>query len=524
MLRRHLRRGGSSTATGREEHDALAVLPPRQRAAFVLTGEGLSEPEVADLLRVSPRTAHGAYLRAVATLQEGAVGNQPGQLRPATWTSATEAPPAAEEPGSDRQPLPRIRERARRQRRTLLLRTAAVITLLAIAAGIPPAIRTWQRAHDSRSVRVARGLLDWPARGALAGDGGFVRSATEVWRAEAARAGGAPPATDVRALYAGRLGTGRFAVLEGLAAGRTPWVAVVAEHGPDGATKLTLDAVGRLPARQPPVLVFGYDGNLNVPWLEPAPPSAYYQALVSPRVTRLEQRVFGLKRPNPYPTGFRRLELKDGLSQSWLSVPSGTRGSLRAYRRDALLFEGVMPLAGPVPEPVTVAVVPPPLPPRGDRVSDDQQHADGLLFAERLGGCAVNVSTLWAGLLPDGVPARLLAAGCGGQYGTALAVGSGVRSELADLRPQRPGLRGIDAVAGRTPPSSRTFTAYVVAVARAPSTRLSLLVAGQKVAESTAGVLVAAVPPPTVKCACPDAELRAYDQSDRRLSVGGGVT
>lgn len=480
--------------------------------------DGLPDGRIAELLGVSPRGVQAAHLAGRAALG----GREPRRSLDEALLEGDDGPAA--DAGERRDPLPAVRGLARRQRKDLLLRTAAVVTVLAVAAGVPLAIRAWQRTHDSVSVRVARGLLDWPARGALADDGGFLRSATDVWRAEAARAGGAPPATDVRALYAGRLGTGRFAVLEGLDTGRAAWVAIIAEHGPDGDTKLSLDAVGRLPARPPPVLVFGYDGNLNVPWLEPAPPSAYYQALVSPVVTRLEQRVFGLKRPNPYPTGFRRLELKDGLSQSWLSVPTGTRGSLRAYRRDALVFEGVMPLAGLVPEPVTVAGVPPPLPARGDRVSDEQQHADGLLFAERLGGCAVNISTLWAGVLPDGVPARLLAARCGGQYGTGLAVGRGVRSELADFRPQRPGLRGLDAVASRTPPSSRTFTVYVVAVARATGTRLDLLVSGRRVAASASGVLVAAVPPPTARCACPDAELRAYDSSDRRLSVGGGVT
>lgn len=502
---------------------SLGDLPPRQRAVLLLREvEQLSEFETAELVGIAPRRAHAAYLAAATSLRERAPDYRLADL---PEEIATTGRPDRDASGWSADPLEAVRRRASRQQRRLLVRAGAALGALALALAVPLSIRYVQhRAHDPLSVPVARGLLDWPTRGALAHDGGFLGTVQQVWRTGAAGAGGEPPTSDVRALYAGRLGTGRFAVLEGLDAGRTPWVAVVAEHGPDEATTMTLDAVGRLPAVPPPVLVLGYDGNLNVPWLEPAPPSAYYQALVSPRVTRLEQRVLGLKRPDPYPPGFRVLELQDGLSQSWLSVPAGTRGALRAYRRDRLIFEGVMPLRDPVPQPVTVTVVPPPMPASGQRVGGEQQHLDGLLFAERLGGCSVEVSTVWAGLLPDGVPARQLAARCGSHYASALAVGRDARSELVDFSLMRLGLRGIDVVAGRAPPSRRTREAAVVAIARDPDTRLELLSSGRLAASSRTGVLVASVPPPSGRCRCPDAELRAYDPAGRRLSVGGGLT
>jgi len=502
---------------------ALAGLPARQRAVLLLRDvEQLSEFETAELVGVPHRTARAAHLAAATTMRERAPDYRLGDLPAAVAMSGGWDRDA---PGWPGHPIPAVHRRAMQQRRRLLVRAGAALGAMLLGLAVPPSLRYLHHsADDPLSVPVARGLLDWPSRGALARDTGFLRSVDRVWRSGAAGAGGSAPASDVRALYAGRLGTGRFAVLEGLDADRTPWVAVVAEHGPDGATTMTLDALGRLPAAPPPVLVFGYDGNLNVPWLEPAPPSAYYQALVSPQVTRLEQRVLGLKRPNPYPQGFRALELEDGLSQSWLSVPAGTRGALRAYRRDRLVFQGVMPLHDPVPLPVSVTVVPSPLRPSGQRVADEQQRLDGLLFAERLGGCAVDVSTLWSGRLPDGIPARLLAASCGRYYASGLAIGQGDRSELADFRPQRLGLRGIDAVAGRSPPSPRTREAAVVAIARASGTRLELLSSGHPAASSGTGVLVAAVPPPTGHCGCPDVELRAYDPAGRRLPVGAGVT
>lgn len=333
-------------------------------------------------------------------------------------------------------PMVGIRGRVRAQRRAVLRSTLAGLLVAGAALAVPATVDRLTRTTPSTSVRVAAGLLDWPARGSLIRSGRFLRDAGAVWRTNANLFRNPPPVRDVRALYAGVIGAGRVAVLEGIDAAGHGTVGVVAEHGSGSGRQLMLDAAGRLPQELPPLLVFPYNGNLNIPGIgDPAPPGAYLQALVAPAITAVRYRGLGAEALReifsaPKPAGFRPAELTAGLSAAWFSLPLGqTRGSVRAYAANRLRFEGDLPLDNPVPYPVSVGVGPWTWPLVGPPTSTGQRHDDGLLFAARYGFSSVFTAPLWSGRLPDGTPARISAM-IGGGPRAAFLTGAGAASSL----------------------------------------------------------------------------------------------
>jgi hypothetical protein len=233
--------------------------------------------------------------------------------------------------------LPFVLRRARAQRRrTVVTVAAAVVAVIVAGAGYAAAIRP---KPAPISVRVATGLLDWPTRGPLARDRSLMSAASRIW-----------PARHTHALFLGRVGFGRVAVLEGIAANGVPTIAVVGEHGP-GRGELRVVQTGPLIDPHIPVLAFAYDGNLQMPGLVPAWPAAYIQLLVAPTITSVAERLAN----GPEPAIASRVALldRDGLSEAWLSVPDGNaRGTVQAYVHARLVFEGLVGVNSPVPQPV----------------------------------------------------------------------------------------------------------------------------------------------------------------------------
>ena len=330
-------------------------------------------------------------------------------------------------------PVPRIVARAAARRRRVWARALGALGVVTLVAGIGAVALRKDEAPAPTTVPVAPGLLDWATRGDLARDTGFRAAALDVWRART-------PVRSAHALYLGRVGLGRVAVLEGLVAG-APVVAVVGEHGRSTMPTLSLDASGALPNPGVAFLGVAYDGQVHLPGLTPAPPAAYLQVLAAPDVSRVERRTA---------RGYVSLAVRGGLSAPWLHLGEGnSRGVVRAFVRDDLSFEGLLPADSPVPVRVAVTRAEPPWPPVGSPGDDSQLHDDALLFAALEGWPALEAALLWAGVLPDGTPARIVYAAAPGTPAASvgIVVGRFARTALHGRVVRPPGLRGVALLA-----------------------------------------------------------------------------
>lgn len=476
---------------------ALAALAPTQRALLVLcTYDGLDPREAAVPVGLSPRraaTETRAALLVIAAATGLPVQRVPHAVLDTLRETAARVPPIGD-------PLDAMREHvvtaSRRVRRRALAGAGvgAVVTMLVAASTLAGSQR--QPAVTPAPVSVADGLLAWPTRGSLAGEDLFRDSALEVWRR-------VQPFTRPHPLFLGVIGSGRVAVLEGLAGGGAPYVAVVAEHGPKDRTVLRLDSINRLGDPALPMLVIPYDGNTQIPGLTPAP-LAFVQALVAPRVTRLERRA---------PEGVvYDVPLRAGLSATWLSEPRAdrSRGIVRAYRGGQLIFDGYVPLNDVAVQPVASTRVAPPWPLLGDAVDDRRLRDDAVLFAARNAWSRVQITVMWAGRLPDGSLARLEVASSTNPVAAqaGLIVAREGEDALGPVRNQRTYGLGSDVVWAGPAGPDRPF---VVAVARPGVTRLTYGVGGNAFGHAAGRVLVA------TSCGSCPARLRGYSGSGRLL-------
>ena len=153
------------------------------------------------------------------------------------------------------------------------------------------------------AIDVPKGLLGWPARGALADDPALVAAATGAWKAGVPAA--EAPASGVTVLWAGTLDRRAVAVVQGLDRAGRPHLAQVA-----GATSSAL----KLQHAEP------LHGGTQVLTLLPPAPSGPVRVLVSPEA----QVADGLLASNPMDgKPLQHMVLGDGRHQRHPAVPAG---------------------------------------------------------------------------------------------------------------------------------------------------------------------------------------------------------
>jgi hypothetical protein len=236
-----------------------------------------------------------------------------------------------------------IRSRRMRERRVLV---GAAVVLVALAGIADVVGRAATAPVPVPAAAHVRGLLDWPVRGDLVRDRGLIRAASRIWATTSAG-----PAGEIHVLWAGHVGVGRLVVLQAIGPGG-PAIAVIADHDISFRhPRLRLDEVDPLPNTDVPFLAVPYDGNLNIPGLEPGPGSRVVQLLTAPDVTGIEQRrvldneVLPLTRP-----AFAPEPIAAGLTEPWLDL-SGQRPdtAVLVHRRRVstlveLVQEGLIPV------------------------------------------------------------------------------------------------------------------------------------------------------------------------------------
>jgi hypothetical protein len=261
-------------------------------------------------------------------------------------------------------PVGAVRARARAQRRTAALAAAAVLAVVAVAAVVPGLRRD---PAPVAAVPPGPGMLDWTARGALAGDAELVRAAADRWAA-----GSLPrPAGTPVVLWAGMLGPARVVVLQAYGPDGRALVAEVGDQ--DGAlTLLEVEPVRdpgvpllRLadPAGRSGTALLARPGGTDVVALAEAPlprPVAADGLATDPRdlsglavaVLDRDGRVLG---DGTVPTG--RLLAERGPVR--LASPLALDGMLRFPRPEDLTAGARLAAELPGSGPVTVAVVEP---------------------------------------------------------------------------------------------------------------------------------------------------------------------
>lgn len=278
---------------------SLRRLPPRRRAVLVLRyDEGLTEEQAADRMGTSEQAVRADVDAAMLTLRTALPGGED------PWTRVTAALAAAGRGWSDyTQPAPaRVAEvlaaprpepraerpqpsRSTRLRPVALAGTAAMLVLLAVAVVVPrlgddappvtPAaagvpVDGKVSARGSRlsvpTAPVAKGLLNWPPRGALAEDSKTVAAATSAWKA--AVPAGEAPATGLTVLWAGKLDGRTSVLLQSLDAAARPRVAQVS-----GAAAGSLELTRAEPL---------HSGTSVLSLVAPTGPSGPVRVLVSP--------------------------------------------------------------------------------------------------------------------------------------------------------------------------------------------------------------------------------------------------
>ena len=303
-LRRRLVRRRPTPADREDDAawSALAALPPRSRAILVLRyGEQLTDGEIAQALAVTPAAVRAQSAKAMATL-----GPLDGQLREALADPSRTVP-------SPPDPVAWVRAEIRRRRRGT--RVAAGVAVLAVA-GVAMAYVLSSRAPAAEPAPAPpspppadSGLLSWTPRVDVGTDTEFVPAAIGIWQS-------APdgPVDEVYVVWAGVIGDGRVAVLQGVQADGTRAVAQVSDRGQPAT--IVLDRVDSLPGQPDDVggLVVSYDGNTGLTNLTPGRGAQLLSLVLEPD---LADDAIAVQ------TERRRLELRDdGVTRAWLQLDS----------------------------------------------------------------------------------------------------------------------------------------------------------------------------------------------------------
>jgi len=419
---------------------AISQLSPRRRAAIVLRyDEGLSEEHAAARLNTTPRLLRSDVDAALLTLRTAVPGVPDPWMRVADalaaagrgWSDYTRpaAAKVAEVLSAPAQtpaprPAPRPAHGAIAAHRShsarsvglvagvvaaVLLTAAVVVPRLgggdnpAPAASAPTTVAPGQGSERGAprpavpAIDVPKGLLGWPARGALADDPALVAAATGAWKAGVPAA--EAPASAVSLLWAGTLDRRAVAVVQGLDRAGRPHLAQVA-----GATSSAL----RLQHAEP------LHGGTQVLTLLPPAPSGPVRVLVSPEA----QVADGLLASNPMDgKPLQHMVLgTDGISgilPSPPGVPTCSRVVLLGLDQGNpptgganVLFSGIMSadMLGGMPGDVevgnsTLASSP-------DAVPDTPWFADGAKLAPKVSG----KGTLTVAALGPRLPAQPLEA------------------------------------------------------------------------------------------------------------------
>ena len=447
---------------------ALDRLSHRARTAVVLgLGIGWDPSGIAEAMRTSVRRVR-ADVHAALELHDQDVWHR--LLADPVWSVPT--PPdlverCARSSGT----------RVRRERRALL----AAAALLIAAGGVGDVIgRAATEPAPLPSATHVAGLLDWPVRGDLVRDTGLLRTTRRMW----ATAIGLPLA-EVHVLWAGHVGVGRLVVLQALTH-RGPAIAVVADHDVTfRQPRLHIDEIDLLPSTKVPFLAVPYDGNLNIPGLEPGPGSRVVQLLTAPDVTAVEQRRVLVDESLPLARPAYVFEpLADGLSEPWLDLSGQRPDTVVLVRRNQartlieLLQEGMVPLAT-APD-VTAA-------PAGwtgldNRIAVSTLADDALWWAQVCRAANVPVAPIWSSDSGASAGLRVEMYSCPGHDPVVVGV-TGTGANFTWLRAAVDHRRGADALVLRVT-SPQTLTALTLVLG--PVTTGRVVIDGKPFAGRTA--------------------------------------
>jgi Sigma-70, region 4 len=394
---------------------AVCRLSPRRRAAIVLRyDEGLPEEHAASRLGTSPNTLRADVDAAMLTLRTALPGVSDPWNRVADalsaagrgWSDYTRPAAArvaevlaAPAPNPAPRPAHSVESRGRSVRPMALAAGLAAVVLLAAALVLPRlGGGDAQRGPDSPiaggvapqqgqagaaprlaipTVDVPKGLLNWPARGRLAGDKALVPAATKAWKAGVTAA--EAPATGVSVLWAGTLDGRTVAVLQALDGSGRPHLAQVAGRT-TGSVKLQ---------HAEPL-----HAGMQVLTLLPPKPSGPVRVLVSPE----GQVADGLLASNPMdgkpmtPTAVGA-DGVSGILPSPPGVPTCSRvvllGLDPTYPQASgsrVLYSGIMTADMLAGMPADVEVGSAALAPSRDAQPDTQWFADGAKLAPKVPG------------------------------------------------------------------------------------------------------------------------------------------
>ena len=391
---------------------AICRLPPRRRAVIVLRyDEGLSEEHAAVRMNTTPRLLRAEVDAAMLTLRTAVTGVAD------PWTRVADALAAAgrgwshyTRPAADRvaevlsapAPAPRPAHGATaaprpRSTRPVALAAGAVAALLLAAAVVVPRLGADDPAPVQQgpvaaapgpgsvrgapqpvvpAVDVPEGLLNWPARGQLAGDQTLVAAATSAWKAGVPAA--ETPTNAVGVLWAGVLAGRTVAILQGLDRAGRPHLAQIA-----GATTTAM----RL---QHAELLHG---GLQVLTLLPSEPSGPVRVLVSPEA----QVADGLLASNPMDgKPLQHMVLgadgTSGILPSPPGVPTCSRVVLLGLDQSGsaagakIIYSGIMSADMLAGMPMEVEVGSATLAPSADATPDTPWFTDGAKLAPKVPG------------------------------------------------------------------------------------------------------------------------------------------